>query len=648
MLKNKMGISLTTMVITVLIMLLIMGTLVYSAVDSVKMRKLNKLYNDLRQLNDAIEIYYLKNGTFPIDTERSGGDTIVINGYIDAEHLADTRDEVIAKKMEFVLKDDATAASNQNNFVNPNDFDVSSKSATYYFIKVGLLENISLNYPDNEYIVNAQSHTVYNYSGVTINKVAYHSLPLTYKDVNYKENHAVYSINLKNISNVTNKNNKILYVAYNQDVESINLRNYIEFNTQTAGDGLGEPKKVTFNWTIPTGHHNYYTLVSDTGELRRNNGVAFNDNDEDEIIITYENYDGTTSSSTGHNPYTLKLQYSYINIHDKTVGGPDLESINLAARHTESTYVDQNKTTYTKGIVERKGVLGSLGTISVITKSSDNDIATGTFTSSNDNVSISSGTKAGTTTIAYEVQSHGYAKDVVTVNVYDFKIYENITGSTTSLTKLDFSGVGEKLKKSVKLNVTLPTTVNSNSFNMTSNGNSVLWTLATKNDDGTYTNIDSSSIVSLSNSDSSTTFNKDNIYITPLATGTVYLKCVYTIAGEEMGTIVIPLNVAELSADGLQIDSTGKKTLALSSSNQSVVLTYTLPTAITTGATVTYSFSSTNNSFTGTPVASNPNKFTVAYSGTSATNTDVTITATVTKNGVETKYSDEVTISYGT
>ena len=45
MIKSKKGISLSTMVITVLIMLLIMGTLVYSAVDSVKIRKLNKLYN---------------------------------------------------------------------------------------------------------------------------------------------------------------------------------------------------------------------------------------------------------------------------------------------------------------------------------------------------------------------------------------------------------------------------------------------------------------------------------------------------------------------------------------------------------------------------------------------------------------------------
>ena len=41
MLKNKKGISLTTMVITVMIMFIIMGTLVYSAVDSVKIRKLN-------------------------------------------------------------------------------------------------------------------------------------------------------------------------------------------------------------------------------------------------------------------------------------------------------------------------------------------------------------------------------------------------------------------------------------------------------------------------------------------------------------------------------------------------------------------------------------------------------------------------------
>ena len=41
--KNKKGISLTTMVITIFIMLIIMGTLVYSATDSIKITNYMKI-----------------------------------------------------------------------------------------------------------------------------------------------------------------------------------------------------------------------------------------------------------------------------------------------------------------------------------------------------------------------------------------------------------------------------------------------------------------------------------------------------------------------------------------------------------------------------------------------------------------------------
>ena len=46
MLKDNKGISLTLAVITVLAFIIILSTISFSAVNSVKMRKLNKLYND--------------------------------------------------------------------------------------------------------------------------------------------------------------------------------------------------------------------------------------------------------------------------------------------------------------------------------------------------------------------------------------------------------------------------------------------------------------------------------------------------------------------------------------------------------------------------------------------------------------------------
>ena len=147
MLKNKRALSLTTMIITVLIMFVIMGTLVYSAIDSVKIRKLNKLYNDLRRLSDAVEVYYLRNGRFPKDETKN--DIIIEKGatYGGAKSL----------RAEFVLKSEVSEVEDQNSFMNPNDYvhspDNSDGEAVYEYLDLGLLENLSLNYNSEKSIL---------------------------------------------------------------------------------------------------------------------------------------------------------------------------------------------------------------------------------------------------------------------------------------------------------------------------------------------------------------------------------------------------------------------------------------------------------------------------------------------------------------
>ena len=175
MLKNNKGITTTVLVVTVIVLLLIIGTLSYSAVDSVKVRKLNELYDDLRQLDDAVEIYYLKNGKLPIDNSKA---EIVVN-------KNEARNSVENKKVGFVLNNDATEVLNYTSFFNPNDYDVTSEKAVYKFLKVNLLDNITLNFSSSEYIINTRSHTIYNYSGIKIYKVTYNFLPLKYNYIQY-------------------------------------------------------------------------------------------------------------------------------------------------------------------------------------------------------------------------------------------------------------------------------------------------------------------------------------------------------------------------------------------------------------------------------------------------------------------------------
>ena len=632
MLKNKKGLSLTTMVITVFIMIVIMGTLVYSAVDSVKSRKLNKLYNDLRQLSDAVEVYYLKNGKLPINTAKSGN-TIVINGRITGENerSGDTKEEVAAKNMEFVIKSNVTEVIDQNSFINPNDYDKNAKSATYQFIDLKLLTNLSLNYPSNEYIVNTQSHTIYNYTGVVINKAKYNALPLEYRDIKYIEEHDVKTVGLKAISGVTSGDN--LYLAYS--LNSLNLRDCLVFN-HSGSDGLGQPKSVTYAWTDPEAEHPYFDLNTATGVLtKKGSGNVIEEPHQSSVTITTNNYDGTT--------ITKEIIVHSVSIDILKTLSPEeaLTSVNLAATHSESMYVS-SKTTSEAYLVQRYGTLIAEDTsITMNATSEDNNIATGLYDKTEGKVTYTSGTKAGTANVTLETASKGKATDTVQVNVYDFKICP--TGSNTSLTSLDFSGIGNPSKKTIKLNVELPTAINSSLFSMNNTGNAVAWSLVT---DGTGATADTSGVAKID-----TTSNNDTIEVTPLKTGTTYLKCVYTVSDEVLGTIVMPINVyGSLTATGATLTNTGtENTIALKGNTKTVTLNYSLTSAAKpSGSTVKYTYSSSNANFK-VPDTSNTNstgQFAVTYDGSAATSTNITITATVTKDGVETTYTEKVTITY--
>jgi type II secretory pathway pseudopilin PulG len=180
MLKSNKGISLTTMVITVLIMIIILSTLTYSAVDSIKIRRLNKLYNDIRQLNDAVAVYYLKHNELPINS---------------ANYVLVKEGDSVGDDISFVVNSGVTTLSSKNDLINPNDFGTINNTSTngtiYYEINLKLLENLSLNYANDGdssskdyYIINPKSHMIYYFKGITVDGETYHSLPVTYRDVN--------------------------------------------------------------------------------------------------------------------------------------------------------------------------------------------------------------------------------------------------------------------------------------------------------------------------------------------------------------------------------------------------------------------------------------------------------------------------------
>ena len=60
--KNSKGITLSTLVITVIIILILTGTTIYNAQGSIRIQKLTKLTNDIELLREKVSDYYNEYG----------------------------------------------------------------------------------------------------------------------------------------------------------------------------------------------------------------------------------------------------------------------------------------------------------------------------------------------------------------------------------------------------------------------------------------------------------------------------------------------------------------------------------------------------------------------------------------------------------
>ena len=153
--KNNKGIALASLVITIIVMLTITGTIVYTSIDTLKLRKIDDLNNDIKLLSQKITSYHIENNNLPILGES-----------IPIEQL-----EKIPSK-------------------NPND-----DENKYYVINLDALGGISLKYgrqykeyatdntKDDVYIINEVSQTIYYLKGITIDGITKYQLEETYAEI---------------------------------------------------------------------------------------------------------------------------------------------------------------------------------------------------------------------------------------------------------------------------------------------------------------------------------------------------------------------------------------------------------------------------------------------------------------------------------
>lgn len=141
--KNENGITMITLVVTVLLMVMITATLATNAYDSTQISRLTKLENDIEALNDRIAAYYVEHEELPV----------VGNPY--------TKNE-----LRNIISD---LSGNDGN--------------EYYTIDLSQLDNLTLNYgedyealSENSYIINVESHVIYYLKGINYKGVVYHTV----------------------------------------------------------------------------------------------------------------------------------------------------------------------------------------------------------------------------------------------------------------------------------------------------------------------------------------------------------------------------------------------------------------------------------------------------------------------------------------
>ena len=72
-LRNNKGITMVSLIITIVVMLIVASTTVFVSLDRFESNKLDKMYNDIQLLADKVRNYYLKYNGLPIarDTANS-------------------------------------------------------------------------------------------------------------------------------------------------------------------------------------------------------------------------------------------------------------------------------------------------------------------------------------------------------------------------------------------------------------------------------------------------------------------------------------------------------------------------------------------------------------------------------------------------
>ena len=166
--RNNKGITLTSLVITVIALILITGIIIYNLKDNLKVKNLQRLQNDISNLRDKISSYYMKTGSIPAKGKYTN--TNHINTISSA---VDTGDFLV---IDLAAIDNLTLNYGKD-YKKVRELD-SFKSGT-------TLTNEEMEQYKDLYIINEASQNIFYVAGVNIDKEMYYT-DYTVEDIDKK------------------------------------------------------------------------------------------------------------------------------------------------------------------------------------------------------------------------------------------------------------------------------------------------------------------------------------------------------------------------------------------------------------------------------------------------------------------------------
>ena len=231
--KNNKGITMISLVITIIVLLILSSIIIYNSKYQLKMKYLNNLYADIESINSKVADYYLKNDSLPIFE----------NAYLNSK-----------EDLEQML---STISNNQEDLgINVND------EGKYYVINLSKLDNLTLNYgidyknwtdtSTNEdfqdlYIINEVTHQIYYPHGIKMGDEYFFS--------RYADENEVTSIVFEDIAeDITINIIKKDYTTIDDNNESIMANVEILLGEQYKKDSLryawaDNSNEESLNWT---------------------------------------------------------------------------------------------------------------------------------------------------------------------------------------------------------------------------------------------------------------------------------------------------------------------------------------------------------------------------------------------------------------